>query len=131
MKVKDFHGPANVETSGGGITLERVAGKIHGETSGGGIHALLVAPLPGPVKLSTSGGGITIQVPIDAAFDLDAETSAGSVSSDLPVTVSGKVRHDHLRGPVNGGGNPVVLRTSAGGIHIVKGEAGVKAEAEK
>ena len=131
MAVRNFHGPADVETSGGGITLERVAGKINGDTSGGGINAVLVAPLPGPVKLSTSGGGIKIKVAGDAAFDLDAETSAGSVNSELPVTVTGKLRRDHLRGPVNGGGKPVVLRTSAGSIHIIKSEATLKAEAEK
>ena len=131
VAVRNFHGPADVETSGGGITLERVAGKINGDTSGGGINAVLVAPLPGPVKLSTSGGGIKIKVPGDAAFDLDAETSAGSVNSELPVTVTGKLRRDHLRGPVNGGGKPVVLRTSAGSIHIIKSEATLKAEAEK
>jgi DUF4097 and DUF4098 domain-containing protein YvlB len=131
VKVSNFGGPANVETSGGGITLENIAGKILGETSGGAIHATLVSPLPGSVKLSTSGGAITVQVPANAAFDLDAATSAGSVSSDLPVTVSGKIHHDHLRGPVNGGGNSVFLRTSGGGIHIVKGESVAKAEAEK
>jgi len=131
VKVSNFRGPAKVETSGGGITLENVAGKIYGETSGGAIHARLVAPLPGPVKLSTSGGGITVTVPADAAFDLDAATSAGSVNSELPVTVTGKIRHDHLRGPVNGGGTPVTLRTSGGGIHIVKGDSVAKAEADK
>jgi len=129
VTVRNFNGPADVGTSGGGITLERVAGKIHGSTSGGGINAVLVAPLPGPVKLSTSGGGIKIKVPGDAAFDLDAETSAGSVSSDLPVTVTGKLHPDHLRGPVNGGGKSVVLRTSAGSIHIIRTEATAKAEA--
>jgi hypothetical protein len=130
VAVRNFNGPADVGTSGGGITLERVAGKIRGETSGGGINAVLVAPLPGPVKLSTSGGGIKVKVAGDAAFDLDAETSAGSVSSDLPVTVTGKVHHDHLRGPVNGGGKSVVLRTSAGSIHIVRSEATAKTEAK-
>ena len=131
VRVRNFRGPANVGTSGGGITLENIAGKIHGDTSGGGIHAVLLSPIPGPVKLSTSGGGITVQVPADAAFDLDAATSAGSVSSDLPVTVTGKIHHDNLRGPVNGGGTSVYLRTSGGSIRIVKGASVAKAEAEK
>jgi len=36
----------------------------------------------------------------------------------LPVTVTGKTEHSRLKGPVNGGGKPVYLRTSGGSIHI-------------
>ena len=72
------------------------------------------------VKLETSGGGVTVRVAENSAFDLDAATSGGGVSSDLPVTVVGKIAHDHLKGPVNGGGKPVVLRTSGGSIHVKK-----------
>jgi len=120
ISVRKFNGSAKVETSGGGITIEEVSGAVEGSTAGGSIHAVLVSPLTGPVKLSTSGGGVTVRVAENAAFDLDAETSAGGVSSELPVTGTGKPQHDRLQGPVNGGGKPVVLRTSAGGIHIRK-----------
>ena len=53
----------------------------------------------------------------DAAFNLDAETSAGNVRSELPVVAVGK-EHDRLKGPVNGGGKTVWLRSSAGSIHV-------------
>jgi hypothetical protein len=38
----------------------------------------------------------------------------------LPVTVVGKVARDRLKGTVNGGGKSVVLRSSAGSIHLKK-----------
>jgi hypothetical protein len=119
VSVKNFQGPAHVGTSGGGITIENVSGEIDGSTSGGSIRAVLSSPVE-KVNLSTSGGGVTVSVPGNAAFDLDAQTSAGGVTSDLPVTVVGKLEHSRLKGPVNGGGKPVVLRTSAGGIHVKK-----------
>jgi DUF4097 and DUF4098 domain-containing protein YvlB len=122
IKVSKFQGPANVRTSGGGITLEDVTGQIRGETSGGGIRADLPAPLAGPVKLETSGGGITVRLAASAAFDLDAETSAGDVTSELPITITGKVHHSHLKGQVNGGGHSMILRSSAGGIHLLKSD---------
>ena len=100
--------------------MENVSGKVTGETSGGSISAVFASPGPNEVKLSTSGGGVTVRVPENAAFDLDASTSGGSVSSDLPVTVVGKVASSHIKGPVNGGGKPVVLRTSGGSIHVKK-----------
>lgn len=54
-------------------------------------------------------------VPAGAAFDLDASTSGGGAGCDLPVTVTGKRSGcSRLKGPVNGGGKPVVLRSSGG-----------------
>lgn len=120
VTVRDFQGGARVHTSGGGITIEDVIGRIEGSTSGGSISAALPAPLSEDVKLTTSGGGVTVRIPEKAAFDLDAATSAGRVSSDLPVTVVGKIARDRLKGAVNGGGKSVVLRTSAGSIHVKK-----------
>jgi DUF4097 and DUF4098 domain-containing protein YvlB len=118
VTVKDFAGPASVETSGGGITMENVRGTVKGETSGGSIHAVLLSPIPGPVTLSTSGGGVTVKVAPEAAFNLDADTSGGGVSCDLPVTMEGKKERNRLNGTVNGGGPSVSLHSSGGGIQV-------------
>ena len=118
VSVKHFGGSARIKSSGGSLTVESVAGKLQGSTSGGSISAVLLSPLPDEVSLSTSGGGITIRVSKNAAFNLDASTSAGGVSCDLPVAIVGKSARSHMRGAVNGGGKQVLLRTSAGGIHI-------------
>ncbi|MFO1476391.1 MAG: DUF4097 family beta strand repeat-containing protein [Verrucomicrobiota bacterium] len=118
VTVRNFEGPAEVESSGGGMTIENVHGKVNASTSGGAIHAVLLSPVPGDVSLTTSGGGVTVKVGAQAAFNLDAKTSGGGVSSDLPVTVLGKVEHGALKGTVNGGGPAIVLRSSGGGIHI-------------
>lgn len=120
VAVKDFRGPVQVETSGGGITIENVVGKVQGSTSGGSISARFSSPLTDPVKLETSGGGVTVRVPGHSTFDLDASTSGGSVSSELPVSIVGKPSRSHLKGPVNGGGKPVVLRSSGGSIQVKK-----------
>jgi hypothetical protein len=120
VSVKDFRGPAHVESSGGGINIENVTGKVDGSTSGGSIAARFSSPLSEEVKLETSGGGVTLKIPDNSAFDLDASTSGGSVHSEIPVAVVGKIEHSHLKGPVNGGGKSVVLRTSGGSIHVKK-----------
>lgn len=118
IALKDFHGAAQVKTSGGGITIENVSGKVDGSTSGGPILASFASPLSDEVKLETAGGGVTLRVPEKSAFDLDASTSGGRVSSDLPVSSGDKPSRGRLKGPVNGGGKPVVLRTSGGSIHV-------------
>lgn len=120
VNVRDFHGPAHVSTSGGGIEIEDVTGEIHGSTSGGSIAARFSTPLAEQVKLETSGGSVTLRVPDSSAFDLDAATSGGSVHSEIPVAIVGKPEHSRLRGPVNSGGKPVVLRTTGGSIQVKK-----------
>lgn len=119
VTVKSFRGPVRVDTSGGGIRLDGVTGDVAGSTSGGSIQAAFTA-LSGKVKLETTGGGVTVRLPEDAAFDLDAATSGGSASSELPVTITGAKSRNHLRGAVNGGGKPVVLRSSGGSVQVKK-----------
>ena len=118
ITVKNFRGPTRVETSGGNVTIEEVNGKVEGSTSGGSISALFRERLADEVKLETAGGGVTLRVPETSAFDLDAATSGGSVKSDLLVTTAGKPSRNRMKGPVNGGGKPVMLRTSGGSIQV-------------
>jgi len=120
VAVKDFRGSVEVKSTGGGITIENVAGKVEGRTSGGAIAARFTSPLSEEVKLATSGGGVTLRVAEKSAFDLDASTSGGSVSCDLPLPDSDKPSHNRLKGPVNGGGKPVVLRSGGGSIQVRK-----------
>lgn len=120
ITVRRFDGPIRVDTSGGGIRAEDIHGKLTARTSGGPIDASFRGTLMEEVRLETSGGGVRVKIPAAASFDLDAATSAGSVHTDFPVTVTGKIDRGHIHGPVNGGGMPVVLRTSGGGIQVEK-----------
>ena len=120
ITVKDFRGGVQIKSNGGGITVENVAGKIEGSTSGGAITARFASPLSEEVKLATSGGGVTLRVPENSAFDLDASASGGGVKSDLTVNTTDKPSSNRLKGSVNGGGKPVVLHTSGGGIRVQK-----------
>jgi hypothetical protein len=81
---------------------------------------VLPSELSDGVKLSTGGGGISVSVPGTAAFDLDAKTSGGSVSTDVTVAVVGKMERGRLNGTVNGGGKTVQLRSGGGGIQVKK-----------
>ncbi|MCI0748279.1 MAG: DUF4097 domain-containing protein [Verrucomicrobia subdivision 3 bacterium] len=120
IRVTDCVGPIKVNTSGGGIDVQNASGKVEASTSGGSVSAQFASAPPEEVTLKTSGGSVTLTVPENAAFDLDASTSGGSVKSDLAVSTDGKPSRTHLKGPVNGGGKPVVLRTSGGSVRVKK-----------
>ena len=65
-----------------------------------------------------SGGGITVSLDPSAALEIDAASSGGSVTVDLPLTVQGKLSRNAVRGTLGGGGELLKLRTSGGGIRI-------------
>jgi hypothetical protein len=120
ITVKNFKGDAHADTSGGGITFDKVQGELFGSTSGGSISATLDGVVEKPIRLDTSGGSITLSVPGASSFELDASTSGGGVQSEFTVEGQGKPDRQSIKGPVNGGGKPVKLGTSGGGIRIKK-----------
>jgi DUF4097 and DUF4098 domain-containing protein YvlB len=120
IKLGQIKGAITAETSGGGIDVNGAAGPVRAHTSGGSIHASLSDQPAGACTFETSGGGIDLKLAEKVAIDLDAHTSGGSVSTDLPVTVQGTMKHNELRSKVNGGGPKLTLETSGGSIHIRK-----------
>jgi len=78
------------------------------------------SPLSDDVRLATSGGDVTMRVAGNSAFNLEASTSGGGVSSEVSVALIGRIGRHHLKGTVNGGGKSVMLHTSGGSIHLKK-----------
>ena len=116
IEIDDSRGDLDVHTSGGSIDLKSRDGRVKADTSGGSVHAEV--RINRGVDLSTSGGSITLLLPENASASIDAKTSGGRVESELLLSSTELAEHAHLRGAINGGGEPVVLRTSGGSIHV-------------
>jgi DUF4097 and DUF4098 domain-containing protein YvlB len=56
-------------------------------------------------------------VPRTLAANVDADTTNGSIESELPIATT-RVSRNSLRGTINGGGSDVRLSTTNGGIDI-------------
>ena len=109
-------GDVELRTGSGGIRVRGVKGALNASTGSGSIN---VDGTPtGSWRVSTSSGSITVRLPADAAFDLTAHTSSGSITTSHPVTVMGTLGRRDMRGKVRGGGVLVDLSTSSGSIRI-------------
>jgi hypothetical protein len=118
ITASDSKGDLDLNTSGGDVRLQNTNGKVTARTSGGDIDANLRGANSG-VSLKTSGGNIKIAIPSDFKAALDAHTSGGRVSCDLPVLVrQSDGKNNSLRGDINGGGPVLLAQTSGGSIHI-------------
>lgn len=111
-----IRGDVDAGTSGGDVRLLHVDGKIRGRTSGGNVLCSLVGINRG-ISASTSGGGIQLTLPRATTANIEAITSGGDFTSELPVAI--RERQDgHVKGSINDGGEPIVARTSGGGISL-------------
>lgn len=132
-----FEEPLKVHTSGGDIELGDVKASISARTSGGNIEVDFIQSdfsKPHSIDLGTSGGNIQLTIPAGLPATIDAEIHLGNrrrylprydIYSDFPLSKE-KTEDDSgniiLRssGDINGGGDLIKLRTSAGEIRILK-----------
>lgn len=116
MELTAVGGDVDVRTGAGPIGIVGLDTALRARTGTGRIR---VEGAPGGAwDLSTGSGGIRIDLPDDAAFEIDARTSSGDVRTQHPVVVRDEARRGRLQGTVRGGGPRVTLRTGSGGIAI-------------
>lgn len=141
IEVSGFKGEVDVRSGDGAEILDGVDGKLRASTGDGPIRAngrfdeLEVKTGDGRVevraasgssmaagwRLETGDGSVTLEIPENLAADVDLHTSDGHIDLDMPVATSGTIRENEVRGKLNGGGNPVTIRTGDGSIHLRKG----------
>jgi hypothetical protein len=109
-------GDVEVGTGSGPVEVKGVKGAVRVQTGSGSITAQ--GRPTGEWKLRTGSGDVDVTFPADAAYDLVAHSSSGSIHSDPEMTVQGTISNRELHGKVHGGGPVVELSTSSGSIHI-------------
>lgn len=114
IRVADVTGNIDVRTSGGPIRLKNAAGRIEAHTSGGSVNAH-IASLRERLILKTSGGSISASLPANQGMDIIAEGS--SIRNNLE-DLTGTFERSRVEGSVKGGGIPVEIRTSGGGVRL-------------
>ncbi len=120
VSVKDTDGSVNLRSSNGSVSCRNVSGSVVARTSNGSIKVVHPEPLSDSesITCNTSNGSIELSLPEGSAFSVEASTSVGRISSDFPVTVSGRLLRKRLSATVGEGGPKVKLTTSNGSISI-------------
>jgi DUF4097 and DUF4098 domain-containing protein YvlB len=110
-------GSVRVKTGSGGIEARGVRGSLEARAGSGEITA--EGDPRGGWIVHTGSGSVRLRLAAEAAFDLNAHTSSGSISMSRPVTVQGMISRKEIRGRVHGGGPQVEVQTSSGNIEIL------------
>jgi DUF4097 and DUF4098 domain-containing protein YvlB len=83
-----------------------------------GVEALHGSKLDSGWNISSGDGGIDVALPGDLPVNIDASTSDGHISSDIPITMDGIISKSRVRGKMNGGGSTLTIHTGDGSIHL-------------
>lgn len=122
IEASRLDGAANLDTRDGKIRVDGRFDALEARTGDGSIEADVHpgSKMTSGWLLRTGDGSVTLRLPADFAADLEASTGDGRVHVDLPVTTSGSMRENAVRGKMNGGGQPLEVRSGDGTIRIQK-----------
>jgi DUF4097 and DUF4098 domain-containing protein YvlB len=140
IDLSDMIGDTTVRTSNGSIHAEVKKGNFDAHTTNGSITARLLESDSRPVRLESSNGhievtmdaarevhantsnsSITVRMPGSIGAMVRAHTSNSSITSDFDVSVHGGTISKHsLEGTIGSGGPLLDLGTSNGAIKLVR-----------
>lgn len=124
IEASGLKADAEAHTINGGVELDST-GTARAETVNGGITARLGrADWEGTLKLETVNGGIDVTLPDGLSANVRASTVNGDISTDFPLTVTGKIARRKLEGTVGSGGRLLEMKTVNGAIELKKAGAG-------
>ncbi|MBX7055693.1 MAG: DUF4097 domain-containing protein [Pyrinomonadaceae bacterium] len=128
ISISDVDGTAILRTVNGGLNLENIAGSVKGLTTNGGVRVTLSGSAwsGSGLDVQTTNGGVTLALPANYAANIETGTVNGGFKSDIPAL---NVTTEDLRGDperrskrvvtaINGGGAPIRVITTNGGVKI-------------
>jgi Toastrack DUF4097 len=118
IEVTGLKGRITAEATNGGVTARDVSGTIDASTTNGGVDVELAQVSEGGAKLECTNGGIKLRLPSDAKANINASiTNGGIEASGLSIDTTESTRR-RLEGRLNGGGPPIRIEGTNGGIRI-------------
>jgi len=119
VELTDVSGRLQAQTGDGRMRIRGRFDELEVKTGDGSIDITVErgSRMNGAWRLTTGDGSIQLALPDDFSAELDVHTNDGSITTDLPVTISGRIGNT-LRGRLNQGGNTLTVRTGDGSITL-------------
>jgi hypothetical protein len=122
IEVDGAKGELKADSDFGNITIRNAQGvTLTAETNSGTVE-FSGSLGPGPHRVKSDFGGIELTLPADSKLNVDLSTAFGSITSDIPITVtlngSSNSDGDEIVGSINGGGEQFTAQTNSGSVTI-------------
>ncbi len=120
IDAQDLDGPVDVSTVNGGIEATS-RGVVRAETVNGSIRAAMGdGAWTGPLAFTTVNGSITVELPEGTNADVRGSVVNGDITTDFPLTITGKWGPRSMKGTIGSGGRQLELETVNGAIKLRK-----------
>lgn len=113
-------GSTVLETHNGAISVRSTSGDADLKTHNGSVKAFYsesASPVS-DISIVTYNGSIELEPPPDLSAKVVASTNNGSINTDLPIIVSGKLSRNRLAGTIGSGQGRLHLETHNGSIRL-------------
>jgi hypothetical protein len=119
IQLNALAGKVVAYTTNGGVNGRGLTGGVDAHSTNGGVTLDFTSLGSDRVSARTTNGGVELMLPSSAKADVSASCTNGGiqVSPDFTLTVTEQSRRK-LEGRLNGGGTPIELRTTNGGVRI-------------
>lgn len=126
ISIKSVEGNLRFETQNGGLSLGDLAGDVKGRTTNGGVKVDLSGSTwrGSGLDIETTNGGVKLSMPENYAANIETGTVNGGFKSDIAgLNVNNDDgekwnRKKRITASINGGGAPIRVITTNGGIKI-------------
>ncbi len=120
VTAEQISGTTELHTHNGSVICREISGDTQLKTHNGSIKVYYseAAPSVCNISLITYNGGIELATPSNFAGEVEASTHNGSINTDLPITVMGKLSKRRLTGKIGAGQGKLHLSTHNGSIKI-------------
>jgi len=119
VALTGLSGKVVARTTNGAVTGKGLSGGVDARSTNGVVNIDFASVGREPISARTTNGAVIISLPDNAKADFSASWTNGgvNVSPDLKVEVTDKSRR-RFEGRMNGGGTPIELHTTNGGIRL-------------
>jgi hypothetical protein len=119
LAVEGVSGRLDLRTTNGSLALTGVGGDVRAHTQNGSLNVQLSGTSweGAGLDAETQNGSVRVAVPEKFAAQLETGTVNGSIHTDFPVTLQGRITK-RLSLPLNGGGKTIRAVTTNGTVRI-------------
>jgi hypothetical protein len=121
LQVRGASSEVVARTVNGGIRVETLGGPVSARTVNGSIDARMSSVGDArDLEFTSTNGSVTVALPGNVGADVELATVNGRVSTDFPITVSGRIDPRRLRATIGDGSRRLRIRTVNGSVELRK-----------
>ncbi len=100
VEAENLGGPIKASTVNGSVRLETSSGDAAANTVNGSVTAVVRGQGRSPLRFRAVNGQVSVSLPKALDADLEIETVNGTIQTDFPITVTGRLSQRHLEGRI-------------------------------